>query len=73
MICPRCGKDDIVFMVKSPKGDVWSAYICNTCCYSYRDTEPAENKERELYDERFRIDPDKIDSCPIIPPIPKLI
>ena len=38
MTCPRCGSDKIRVMVKSPVGDAWEVYVCETCVYSWRST-----------------------------------
>ena len=39
MKCPRCGSETVRDMTKSPVGDVWEVYVCDTCYYSWRSTE----------------------------------
>ena len=39
MKCPRCNADTVRVMTKSPVGDVWEVYVCDTCSYSWRSTE----------------------------------
>ena len=39
MKCPRCDADTVRVMTKSPVGDVWEVYVCDTCSYSWRSTE----------------------------------
>ena len=34
MKCPRCGSETVRVMTKSPVGDVWEVYVCDTCYYS---------------------------------------
>lgn len=34
MKCPRCDADTVRVMTKSPVGDVWEVYVCDTCSYS---------------------------------------
>ena len=46
MTCPRCGSDKIRVMVKSPVGDAWEVYVCETCVYSWRSTENPDIHEK---------------------------
>lgn len=39
MKCPRCDAETVRVMTKSPVGDVWEVYVCDTCSYSWRSTE----------------------------------
>ncbi len=71
MKCPRCGSDTVRPLVKAPRDDAWEVFLCATCYYSYRDTEPEDRKDPALYDERFRIDPADIPGMDVIPPIAK--
>ncbi|WP_296140112.1 non-oxidative hydroxyarylic acid decarboxylases subunit D [uncultured Tessaracoccus sp.] len=66
MQCPRCDMDNVEVMVKSPVGDVWEMYICETCYFSWRSTEQIE------VDPLFRLDPTKLDELGVIPPVPPL-
>ena len=38
MKCSRCNADTVRVMTKSPVGDVWEVYVCDTCSYSWRST-----------------------------------
>lgn len=66
MTCPRCGSDDVRVMVKSPVGDVWEVYVCNTCFYSWRSTETPN-----VHDV-FKLNPEDIPNLQVIPPVPPL-
>lgn len=72
MICPRCESDAVSLMAKAPLDNAWEVYICDVCKYSYRNTEPERRRNPELYDARFKIDPEKIGAMGVIPPIPPL-
>ena len=66
MKCPRCDSEKIRVMVKSPVGDVWEVYLCETCFYSWRSTEnPVVNKT-------FKLTPEQIPGLQVIPPVPPL-
>lgn len=65
MECPRCGSPARV-MVKSPVGDVWEVYVCETCWYSWRSTETPQ------IIEKFKLDPAKIGELGVIPAVPPL-
>jgi len=65
MECPRCGSPTRV-MVKSPVGDVWEVYVCETCWYSWRSTETPN------VIEKFKLTPESIAELGVIPPIPPL-
>lgn len=66
MACPRCGSENTRVMVKSPVGDVWEVYVCETCWYSWRSTE-----DISIWPV-FKLDPAKISELGIIPPVPPL-
>ena len=38
-MCIRDSADTVRVMTKSPVGDVWEVYVCDTCSYSWRSTE----------------------------------
>ncbi len=63
--CPRC-KGETRIMVKSPVGDAWEVYVCNTCSYSWRSTETPNILPQ------FTLNDEKIANMQIIPPIPPL-
>jgi hypothetical protein len=47
-------------------------YGCDTCCYTWRSTEPAEHTDPNKYPEVFRLKPDELVKLPEIPAIPPL-
>jgi hypothetical protein len=59
-------------MVKAPKDNAWEVYICKTCNFGWRSTESENIIDPAKYDKRFKIDPAKIPTLDIIPPIPDL-
>lgn len=66
MKCPRCGSEEVRVMVKSPVGDVWEVYVCDTCYYSWRSTEKID------VHDTFKLKPEDIPGLQHIPPIPPL-
>ena len=66
MQCPRCDEDTVEVMVKSPVGDVWEMYLCNTCFYSWRSTETVD------INPIFKVKKENITKLGIIPPVPPL-
>jgi hypothetical protein len=53
-------------MVKSPVGDVWEVYVCETCWYSWRST------ETPVIIDKFKLDPAKLGELGVIPAVPPL-
>ena len=51
MKCPRCDADTVRVMTKSPVGDVWEVYVCDTCSYSWRSTEFTANSAGSTFKE----------------------
>jgi protein-arginine kinase activator protein McsA len=72
MICPRCETDKVSLMVKSPVGNAWEMYICETCTYSWRSTESADKTDPEHYSKKFKINPSEIPNLLVIPAVPPL-
>lgn len=70
MICPRCDSPQTTVMVTSPKGNEWELYLCETCHYSWRSTEPAEQTDPARYHPWFKLTKGKIDEMMIYPPLP---
>lgn len=64
--CPRCDATNTRIMVKSPVGDVWEVYVCETCWYSWRSTETINILPK------FKIKPENIPDLLVIPPVPPL-
>jgi transposase-like protein len=73
MKCPRCDSELVRVMVKSPVGDAWEVYLCDTCKFSWRSTEGANITDPEQYDKRFKLNPEEFDKLDKIPPIPPLL
>lgn len=72
MICPRCDSKSVDVMAKSPVGDVWEVYLCDTCKFSWRSTEGENITDPKKYDKRFKLNQDELDKFDQIPPIPPL-
>lgn len=71
MICPRCDADTGHKLVDSPKGNAWEVNLCDTCCYSWRNTDPPELSDPEKYNKKFKLDPAKIPTLQVVPPYGK--
>jgi hypothetical protein len=72
LICPRCRSTEIVVISRSPVEDVWTVHGCKVCLYAWRDTEPEENRNPDLYPQPFRLTPEDVASFPVVPTIPAL-
>jgi vanillate/4-hydroxybenzoate decarboxylase subunit D len=70
MICPRCDTEDVEFLVKSPVGDAWELYICNSCAYSWRSTETPDKTDPKMYNRSFKIKAEEIPNMMVLPPYP---
>ncbi|MDR1481211.1 MAG: hypothetical protein LBI74_01130 [Synergistaceae bacterium] len=66
MKCHRCDLDTVRVMTKSPVGNEWEVYVCDTCHYSWRSTE-----DIHVHDV-FKLKADSIPGLQQIPPIPPL-
>ena len=66
MLCPRCDKEQVRVMAKSPVGNAWEVYVCDNCKYSWRSTENIKILPQ------FKLDDQKIATMMAIPPIPPL-
>jgi vanillate/4-hydroxybenzoate decarboxylase subunit D len=71
-ICPRCRSTDIAVISRSPIKGVWTVHGCKVCLYAWRDTEPEENRNPDLYPEPFRLKPEDVRNFPVVPTIPAL-
>ncbi|CAM3168750.1 vanillic acid non-oxidative decarboxylation protein [Lactococcus hircilactis] len=70
LICPRCHSKEISLLTKSPVGDVWEVYLCETCTFSWRNTEGENITQPDHYDSRFQLNPEDFVHLENIPPIP---
>ena len=68
-ICPRCESDTTKIMFKSPVKDVWVLYSCQTCLFTWRSTEPETITNPKLYPKKFKIKPEDLKNCPVMPAI----
>ena len=71
MQCPRCRSATSDLMAHSKPEGLWSVYLCNTCLYTWRTSEPASATDANHYDPRFRIKPEEVPGFrpfPIVPP-----
>ncbi len=68
IICPRC-RSTASIRATSPVSEVWTVFGCNTCFYTWRSTEPEENRDPEKYRQVFRLNPADLASLPIVPAI----
>jgi len=71
-ICPRCRSATTKTRSVSPVAGVWTVFGCDTCFYTWRSTEPAENTDPDKYPEVFRINPEDLGNLAKIPAIPPL-
>ena len=71
-VCPRCRSTTTKIRSMSPVAGVWTVYGCETCFYTWRSTEPAENTNSDKYPEVFRLEPGDIAKLPEVPAIPPL-
>lgn len=71
-LCPRCDSTTVELLTAAPLDNAWLVYLCSTCCYSWRSTEPEEVTDPDRYDPRFKIDPTAIGGLAQMPPIPPL-
>lgn len=72
LLCPRCRSKTIEHLADSPVAGVWAVYLCQTCFYTWRSTEPEENTNPDKYPEAFKIDPEDLSKFTILPEIPPL-
>jgi hypothetical protein len=71
-LCPRCRSTTVELRSTSPVAGVWTVYACATCLYTWRSTEPEENRDPDKYPAAFRIDPGTLPGLAVVPAIPPL-
>jgi hypothetical protein len=69
-ICPRCDAENVRVLTTSPVPGGWTMYVCVTCVYSWRSTEPASATDPLTYPAEFKINPAEIPAIPAIPAVP---
>lgn len=72
MICPRCDSEKVQVMAEAPVGKVWTVYICEDCCFSWRSTESEEITNPAKYNPKWKLTAEQIKNLQMIPPIPAL-
>jgi vanillate/4-hydroxybenzoate decarboxylase subunit D len=72
LICPRYRSTDLAVISHSPIKGVWTVHGCKACLYAWRDTEPEQNRDPDLYPESFRLEPEDVRNFPVVPTIPPL-
>jgi hypothetical protein len=72
LVCPRCRSTAVAVISRSPVKGVWTVHGCEICLYAWRDTEPEENRNSDLYPEPFRLNAEDVRSFPVVPTIPPL-
>ena len=62
MNCPRCnaGVQHLRTEYQGREGAevLWTVFYCRRCCFTWRDSEPAESADYAQRDAWFRVDPD---------------
>jgi hypothetical protein len=71
-VCPRCRSATARTRCTSAIAGVWTVFGCDTCFYTWRSTEPAENTSPDHYPEVFRLKPKDLVNLPEVPAIPPL-
>ena len=70
--CPRCGTAKTRVVASSPVAGVWQIFLCSTCFYSWRTTEPTYATTRAGIAPGFRIDPATLSLGKVMPAVPPL-
>lgn len=68
--CPRCQGDQTRVEHEGVEDGqtVWTVYYCEACCFTWRDTEPAESIDASVRPKIFRVDPSEAERYPVIIP-----
>jgi hypothetical protein len=70
--CPRCGTGHTRIVAHSPVAGAWQMYLCQTCFYSWRSTEPDQVTVASHIPAIFRVDAAAIRDGKVMPAIPPL-
>jgi hypothetical protein len=70
--CPRCRSTTIETRSTSPVAGGWTVFACTTCFYTWRSTEPEENRDPDKYPLAFRLKPEALPGLPVAPSVPPL-
>jgi transposase-like protein len=71
-VCPRCRSNTTEVRGSSPVADVWTVYGCDTCFYTWRNTEGEANTNPDKYPAVFRLAPEDLPKLQVAPRIPPL-
>ena len=71
-VCPRCDSKTTEVVFSSPVAGGWDVYMCKTCRFTFRSSEPDHMTDPAKYDPTFKLDPKKLDDFPMMPAIPPL-
>ena len=68
--CPRCESEStrIEYEGREDGAIVWTVHNCETCRFTWRDSEPGTTISPDKRESFFQIDPDDTDKYPI--PLP---
>ena len=66
--CPRCGKPHPIvdFIGEEDGTPAWTIRRCDTCCFSWRDSEPASTIDPAVRAAAFAVDTSNMDRFPKI-------
>ena len=70
--CPRCGTARAAIVARSPVAGAWEMFLCSTCFYSWRSTEPAYATTPEGIAPGFHIEPATLSLGKVMPVVPPL-
>jgi vanillate/4-hydroxybenzoate decarboxylase subunit D len=68
--CPRCRSLRTELMACSPVAGVWEMYLCNTCFFGWRTSEPEAVIDPDRYDRRFRLTAEELAAFGEVPEVP---
>jgi vanillate/4-hydroxybenzoate decarboxylase subunit D len=68
-VCPRCLSQTIDTHAHSAIAGVWTVFGCKTCFYTWRSTEPEENRDPAKYPPAFKLKPEDLPKLPSVPTI----
>jgi hypothetical protein len=67
-LCPRCSSTDAIEDHRGSEDNtvVWTIFRCKTCCFSWRDSEPASTIGVGVRSADFAVDAGNLDRYPKI-------
>ncbi|HEJ9148038.1 TPA: phenolic acid decarboxylase subunit D [Serratia marcescens] len=70
--CPRCEAAGPETLCHAPVEDTWTIFLCPTCFFTWRSSEPDFITDPEKYPSRFKFAPTDMANFGIMPNIPEL-